>query len=88
MSWDLRREKGIYAEQTQVGIYKAASEEGASTTRTPLTEGPPPVICLQARNKVRQRYIVSEEQGRVVSQPPGAARERPFNYPREEHHFG
>ena len=38
--WDSSWEKGIYAEQTQVGIYEAAPEEGASTTWTPLTEGP------------------------------------------------
>ena len=30
--WDLKREKGLYAEQTQVGTYEAAPEEGASTT--------------------------------------------------------
>ena len=67
MSWDLRREKGTYAEPTQVGIYEAATEEGVSMTRTPLTEGPPPAICLQAGNKVRQRGIVLEDQGRVAS---------------------
>ena len=84
---DLKREKGLYAEQTQVGIYEAAPEEGASMTQTPLTEGSPPGICIQARNKVRQRYLVSEEQGGVASRPPGAARERPVNYPWEEQHF-
>ena len=66
MLGDLKREKGLYAVQTQVGIYEAAPEEGASMTRTPLSEGPPPGICLQARNKVRQRYIVSEEQAGVA----------------------
>ena len=63
----MRQKKGIYAEQTQVGIYKAASEEGASTTQTPLTEGPPSASCLQVENTARQRYIVSEEQGGVAS---------------------
>ena len=33
--WDLMQENGMYVGQIQVGIYKAASEEGASTTRTP-----------------------------------------------------
>ena len=88
MLWDLRRENRMYVGQIQVGIYKAASEEGASTTRTPLTEGPPPVSCLQAGNPARQRYIVSEEQERVVSPPPGAAREGPVNYPWENRHLG
>ena len=88
MLGDLKQEKGLHAEQTQVGIYEAAPEEGASTTQTPLTEGPPLGICLQARNKVRQRYIVLEEQERVVSQPPGSAREGPVNYPWEKDHFG
>ena len=41
MQGDLKWEKGLYAEQTQVGIYEAAPEEGASTTQTPLAEGPP-----------------------------------------------
>ena len=78
---------GYFAEQTQVGIYKAASEEGASKTWTPLTEGPPPASCLQAGNPARQRYIVLEGQERVVSRPPGAAREGPVNYPWEKHLF-
>ena len=38
---DWKREKGLQAEQTQVGIYGAAPEEGASMTQTPLAEGPP-----------------------------------------------
>ena len=64
---EMSREKGLQAEQTQVGIYEAAPEEGASTTQTPLAEGPPPGVCPQARNKVRQRYIMSEEQAEVAS---------------------
>ena len=76
----MSREKGLQAEQTQVGIYEAAPEEGASTTQTPLAEGPPPGIWLQARNKVRQRYIVSEEQAEVASRPPEAAKVRPANH--------
>ena len=51
--YNLRRENGIYAEQTQVGIYKAVSEEGASTTQTPQTEGPPPASGLQIGNTAR-----------------------------------
>ena len=44
----------------------------------------PPGVCPQARNKVRQRYIMSEEQAEVASQPPGAAKVRPANNPWEE----
>ena len=64
---DWKREKGLQAEQTQVGIYEAALEEGASMTQTPLVEGRHPGVCLQARNKVRQRYIMLEEQAEVAS---------------------
>ena len=91
MLWDLMLEKdGMYVGQIQVHIYKAASEEGASTTQASIAEGSPPgaqdpaqACCLQAGSLVRQGYIVAEGQEGVVSQPPGAVREGPLKYPLE-----
>ena len=70
----------------------ATSEEGVSMAQAVAAGGPllganlgaqnPSQAChLQERNLVRQKYIVSEGRGEVVSQPPPVVREGPLNHP-------
>ena len=82
---------GLYIGHIQGCIYKAALEEGASTTQAVIAEGPLPgaqdpaqACCLQEGSLVRQRYIVTEGQKEVVCQPPAAVREGPLKYPLED----